>query len=480
MERRKRDQQQNSRIISALFLVLAMSNTLLPAWCGPGRSVKSAATPLRGAVPDTLLVRLSADADKEEVTTLLQEVHGTVTKTIRVGQGLTILVVKTEKGRAAEVTKKLAKDKNIGKVSADIYCSAISIGDAGATVPNDPGYADQWALYFLKHAQCRQQVRSRPATAANLTFLDTGISPVANEHFRITQYNCVDGGDDPTLETPFDSGFHGTAVASVAAATTNNGIGIAGVANLEGNNCYITMFRISKDGLNSTSSSILSALSFIANNSATRPGPVNLSFGTSAANSINSVDVVQQIALMLQQRGCLLVLAAGNDGAEDPSPEKYCRRIASIDPNGSRSSFSTYGPFRTAAPGRSIRSYDPSHPDPSYPVYYNGTSLSAPLYSGAIGLTMSYMNAPNAVSADAVVQATATSTQSGLIVPNLADAVAAVTAPPPTPAPPPSPAPPPPPEEAAPSPSAHKKKKPGHKVIHKKPIKKPVKKPRRR
>jgi len=68
---------------------------------------------------DTIIVTLSPGADQDKVKEILDEVHGTVIRTLHVDKdNYDILFIKPEKGKADETIKKLAdkKDKNLKAV----------------------------------------------------------------------------------------------------------------------------------------------------------------------------------------------------------------------------------------------------------------------------------------------------------------------------------------------------------------------------
>ena len=251
---------------------------------------------------------------------------------------------------------------------------------------------------------------------AYLYIVDTGYQPNADSTTVVTQFDV----SDPNYlliapESPHDSGWHGTAVATVA-ATTDNKIGYAGMANLEGQRCQLIVMRISQDGESSDTIRIIRALSYIASESGLHPGAVNLSFGQKPPDTLNNDPAIQLSAQVLQQGGFQLVLAAGNDGVPDNSPEQYARRVAACDQNGNLATFSETGPFKACAPGVSVPVYTSTNG--TTPYLGSGTSFSAPRWSGGIAIIMA-ATGMTASQADAVLLSTGSQLKSGFVIPNV-------------------------------------------------------------
>jgi serine protease len=137
-------------------------------------------------------------------------------------------------------------------------------------------------------------------------------------------------GDGPNHDQPYDSTWHGTRVAGIAAAITNNGVGVAGVAY----GSYILPVRVIGKcsgymsdivagmywaaGLTNTS------ISFLAAN--TYPAQVlNLSLGGQNPCSQTEQDAVTAIT----QDGHVVVAAAGNDGGPVDAPAN-CAGVLSV------------------------------------------------------------------------------------------------------------------------------------------------------
>src|SRR4029079_14574271 len=95
---------------------------------------------------------------------------------------------------------------------------------AAEAVPNDHSYPDQWSLPAIGWGDAREAVRV--AGSSVVAVLDTGVEAdhpdLAGQ--LVPGTSTVDGAD-PTV----DPNGHGTAMAGIVAAATDNGIGVAGV-----------------------------------------------------------------------------------------------------------------------------------------------------------------------------------------------------------------------------------------------------------
>ena len=96
---------------------------------------------------------------------------------------------------------------------------------AGAV--NDPLFARQWGLHRVKAPDAWE--KGATGKGAVIAILDTGID-LGHPDLRDRLVPGVDLTDEPGCPGPQDEIGHGTMVAGVAAASANNGIGIAGVA----------------------------------------------------------------------------------------------------------------------------------------------------------------------------------------------------------------------------------------------------------
>jgi hypothetical protein len=405
-------------------------------------------SPIKAQKTERLIIQLTASADREKFDRLLQELHGKWVRSIEFGPRVSFMVIEVEAQRLAQAERKFKADKDIALVQRNLVCHPNGQFGHGfhprfrlfkghyrfygpppppplSALPNDPFFSTQWNLSAMNFAQARQLGQASSAVAVPLYFLDTGMTYFPSElGAGAVQFNCFDPSNQFGVQEALnDSGTHGTGTTTVT-AMTDNATGYAGAANLEGSRCLLVMCRITNGGINTaTVEAVLSGLSFIYNTPWCTAGPINVSVGSTPPATLNSMQVVQTACQQLRQKGFLVVLAAGNDGLYDSSPELYARRVSAVAQDGSRASFSNYGNFATAAPGVDVPVYTPG--GLAVPYSGSGTSFAAPAWCAAIvdvlgALPASLRTAPYA---DAIVTATSTPTSDGLRIPNLAAAV---------------------------------------------------------
>lgn len=235
--------------------------------------------------------------------------------------------------------------------------------------PNDP---------FFPYQYGPQKVQAPDAwdvTTSNgnikIAIVDTGIQ-LNHPELSIKLwpgYNFVDGN-----LVPNDGNGHGTHVAGIAAALTENGLGIAGMAP----SASIIPVRALDNSGNGLLSNIANAITYSTNAGAK---VINLSLG-STQSSITLENAVNYA----WSQGVVVIAAAGNEASSTPTyPAAYQNviAVASTDSNDQKSDFSNFGTWvDVAAPGSTILSTYIG----SYYAYLSGTSMAAPHVSGLAAL----------------------------------------------------------------------------------------------
>jgi subtilisin family serine protease len=204
--------------------------------------------------------------------------------------------------------------------------------------------------------------------------VDTGVTPVADLSTQVLPgRNFVTGNAEARDDSLIG---HGTLVAGVAAATTNNDIGIAGAAW----NASVLPVKVLDARGFGTDSQVAAGMIWAADHGA---DVINLSLGGPASNVV-LCDAVSYA----QSRGSLVVASAGNfaDGRLNyPAACPGVVAVSATDAQGDFASFSSYGPdISLAAPGLTVTS---TRNDNRYGTE-SGTSFSAPMVSGVAALVI--------------------------------------------------------------------------------------------
>lgn len=176
---------------------------------------------------------------------------------------------------------------------------------------------------------------------------------------------------------------HGTQVAGIAAATGNNGVGIAGV-NWRSE---ILPLQALTDRGGGTTLSVGRAVRYAADRGAT---VINLSLGTESEDPY-----MREAIHYALSKGAVVVAAAGNDGCACmlyPAAYPEAVAVGASNAAGNPASFTSYGPnLDILAPGQDMRttSWTSSNAASAYSPSVSGTSFAAPYISGLLAAAKS-------------------------------------------------------------------------------------------
>jgi subtilisin family serine protease/flagellar hook assembly protein FlgD len=270
---------------------------------------------------------------------------------------------------AAYVAGSLRRDADVRRV--DVAHQRWLAGE-----PSDPDFARQRVYFDAVQAPAAWDRPAHSASDVRIAVVDSGIDvnhPDLAGKIAGT-FNAVTGGTDVT-----DLVDHGTAVASVAAAATNNGAGMAGA----GYDSSLLVAKVTDYAGRIFTDDLAAGIVWAVDSGA---DVINVSLGGDTS------DELERDAIAYAQRhDVLVVTAAGNAGSSNrqfPAALDGVLSVGATTASGTRrASFSSYGPWvDVAAPGKDIVVATPGG---GYGTA-EGTSFSTPLVVGQVALLEGY------------------------------------------------------------------------------------------
>lgn len=252
--------------------------------------------------------------------------------------------------------------------------------------PNDIGdnstnTTGQWGLHTIE-AERAWDIH-RGSTSVVVAVVDNGVllshPDLVNKW--TAGYDVSDDDNDPDI--PSSTFRHGTHVAGIIGAETNNGVGVSSI----GNRIRVMPIKAqADDGDPDFIADGYEGILWAAENGA---DVINCSFG-GAGFSSSEQDVINEAT---NDYGALVVAAAGNDNVSTrhyPAAYTNVLSVASTAFGDVRSGFSNFGSWvDICAPGTSIRSTVPVAGLTGGYANMNGTSMAAPMVAGVCGLVKS-------------------------------------------------------------------------------------------
>ncbi|MUK90425.1 S8 family serine peptidase [Ornithinibacillus sp. L9] len=312
---------------------------------------------VKGEVVVQFKDRVSASKQEQ----ILQDVGAKVQATPEVVRSPFLVL---EVGNVDAVVNALSKNKNVEFAEPNYILKA-------AWSPNDTYFSPSYQYGLFNTSANSAWDVARGSSSQEIAVLDTGVdyNHPDLDGKTIRGYDFVDRD-----YTPSDLNGHGTHVAGIAAAETNNGTGIAGMAP----NTRILAVRVLDANGSGSLANIANGIRYAADNGAE---VINLSLGCAC-----DTRALEDAVNYAWNRGSVVVAAAGNDGTSQQfQPASYANAIAvgAVDRNNNKASFSNWGTWvDVAAPGVDIAS---TYPGNRY-VYLSGTSMASPYVAGQAAL----------------------------------------------------------------------------------------------
>ncbi len=243
---------------------------------------------------------------------------------------------------------------------------------APTAAPNDPFFGSQWGLGQIGASTAWD---TSDGKGTDIAIIDSGINDNNPDLSGAVRYAWDYGeGDADAQETD----GHGTHVAGIAGALTNNGVGVAGTS--PGGwlwDLKATVYSPQYKDQRFTDAAIINALNAAADAGA---DVVNMSFGGGPYSGTKEGAINYAWS-----KGVVLVASAGNDttsAAHYPSDYPNVISVAATITSGAKLSYSNFGPnVDIAAPGGGIASTAGDGV-----VNKSGTSMASPHVAGVASL----------------------------------------------------------------------------------------------
>jgi thermitase len=344
-------------IFLAILLIVPFSGYASPfAW---GKEMKA---PMQSTefVPNQVLIKFDEEVSLEARKNLTGRFDTEVLLEI---DPIEAVVLSVPNGEVDAVIAELSQQAGVVYVEPNYYVYSTDI------FPNDPGWENQYNMTSI-HAPAGWLLNTG-ATWVTIAIVDTGVDLSHPDLFvRILPgYDFVNNDNEPQ-----DDNGHGTHVAAIAAASTNNGEGVAGV-NWGANILPIKVLNSSATG---NYANVAAGIVWATDHGAQ---VINLSLGGSSPSF-----VLNDAVNYAYQRGVVLVASTGNDGSPAvlyPAAYEPVIAVGATDSGNNWAGFSNYGSdVDVVAPGVNIYS---AFSGGGY-EYRSGTSMSAPHVSGLAAL----------------------------------------------------------------------------------------------
>ncbi|MFC4077558.1 S8 family peptidase [Salinithrix halophila] len=341
-------------VVSAFCLSAAMITFSSP-------DTHAKATSSKKVVPGEVVVKYKENVSEKKEASLNGKMNA---KVLSSNKQIGFDVVKVE-GSIQKAVKKYQDDPNVEYAEPNYVMKAYG-------EPNDPKFGEQYGPQKLEAPQAWDTTKGKKEV--KVAIVDTGV----DYNHEDLKGKVEKGGDFiDNDKDPMDEQGHGTHCAGIAAAATDNGKGIAGIAP----DVTIYAVRVLDANGSGSNESVAKGITDAADAGA---NVISLSLGGAEESK-----VIEDAVNYAHKKGSVIVAAAGNESTDAPSYPAYYEKaiaVAATDGDDKLGEFSNYGDWvDVAAPGVDILSTVPNN---GYEKF-SGTSMATPHVAGLAGLIAS-------------------------------------------------------------------------------------------